>query len=321
MNLRLTTAGRALLADGTNTGTAAVALTHLALGSGSAAAGAANDAKTALITERDRSALGGAAEVAGQIAFRADFSPSASYSITEAGLFGRVGASGAVTLIAYWTAGGDALAAAVSGAALTVGGVLEVQAAAADVTVTIATTVQFGDPALAARVTAVEGVATTATTKNTAQDTLLAGLRTDLAAMQAAAITTANIGEHLMTAELKVGVSAADDEDDNHQDATYWSAGGPVSGVSVSSSGGITFGPGVYRVTGYESSVSSRPRNGFNGFLIYDSGSVGGSRYRIRIDDLISVATGASATKRGHDSDLGSYHAVLFIRRVGDAPA
>ena len=309
MNLRLTTAGRALLADGTNTGTAAVALTHLALGSGSAAAGAANDAKTALITERDRSALGGAAEVAGQIAFRADFSPSASYSITEAGLFGRVGASGAVTMIAYWTAGGDALAAAVSGAALTVGGVLEVQAAAADVSVTIATTVQFGDPALALRVTAVE-------TKNTGQDTLLAGLRTDLAAMQAAAITTANIKEHILTQEIKVVVASSNDAQGNPQAATHRAAGGPVAGVSVSSSAGVTFGPGLYRVTGFANDPTVIHQLGFSAVKVLEAPHPEKDSYLV--DDLVSVATGASRTSVGTP---GVYTVVLFIRRIGDAPA
>ena len=305
MNLRLTTAGRALLADGTNTGTAAVALTHLALGSGSAAAGAANDAKTALITERDRSALGGAAEVAGQIAFRADFSPAASYSITEAGLFGRVGASGAVTMIAYWTAGGDALAAAVSGAALTVGGVLEVQAAAADVTVTIATTVQFGDPALALRVTAVEG-------RNTAQDTLLAGLRTDLAALQAAAITAATIERYTMPAEIEVRMTRA------RGDATWTLAteGLAVDGVTVTTGadGYITFGPGTYRVTGRNIGTSGMD----TGFAEWDASTV---------DDLIAVAAGGSQVVRPTprnptDAQISLIgNAVVFIRRIGDAPA
>ncbi len=144
--MRLTRAGRGLLADAENAGTAAVRLTALALGAGSAAAGAGNDARTALRDERDRAAVTGAAgkQADGRIAVRADCTPTATYSVTEAGLLGRVGGSGAETLVAYWTDGGRALAVAAQGAALTVAGVLDVQAAAADIAVDVSASVTLG---------------------------------------------------------------------------------------------------------------------------------------------------------------------------------
>ncbi len=49
--------------------------------------------------------VGGATGVNGQIAFRADFSPSANCSVTGVGLFGRAGASGRETLMAHPTDG------------------------------------------------------------------------------------------------------------------------------------------------------------------------------------------------------------------------
>ena len=313
MDLRLTTAGRALLADSANTGLSAVRLTHLALGSGSAAAGSANDGRTALRTERDRVAVSGVTSVAGRVAYRGDFSPSVTYSVTEAGLFGRVGASGAVTLLAYWTAGGTVLASAIAGTALTVAGVLEVQSAAADVTVTVTTTVQLGDPALTARVTAVE---------------------TDLAALQAAAITAATIERYTMPAEIEVRMSTANGE-------TAWtlaSEGLAVSGVTVTdgANGYITFGPGVYRITGRDDSDSGVRNDAHgldpqtstfgagaisvSGFEEYGSSSIGDNI----IDDIVVVAAGASKVVRPAPRVVQSVHigiVAVFIRRIGDAPA
>ena len=292
MDLRLTTAGRALLADSANTGLSAVRLTHLALGSGSAAAGSANDGRTALRTERDRVAVSGVTSVAGRVAYRGDFSPAATYSVTEAGLFGRVGSSGAVTLLAYWTAGGTVLASAIAGTALTVAGVLEVQSAAADVTVTVATTVQLGDPSLAARVTAVE---------------------TDLAALQAAAITAATIERYTMPAEIEVYMTSPH----GVLPWTISSEGLAVSGVTVADgvNGSITFGPGTYRITGYMSGTNTPLLVDFSSFSVLT-----GVR---RVDDLIAVAAGTthvvSPRPQSSVGDTGSGR--VFIRRIGDAPA
>lgn len=278
--LRLTTAGRALIADGANTGLSAVRLTHLAVGSGHAAGGAGNDARTALRNERNRAAVSGAADAAGQVAYRADFAPTETYSVTEAGLFGRVGLSGAVTLLAYWTDGGTALAAAVPGAALTIAGVLEVQAAAADVTVTVSTALTLGDPALAARVASAEAAVsrlndghtaqgaagaalglrmTTAETgiaqnaaKDLAQDGLLAGLRrdadalrTDLTALQAAALTAATVGRHIDVEDV-MAVKWL------HQSTpTISGVVGAVRGVTASRAAGtVAFAAGTYWIEG-----------------------------------------------------------------------
>ena len=237
-DFRLTAAGRAMIADGTNTGTAAVSLTRLALGSGSAAAGAANDGKTALITQRDAVAVVGAVDAAGQVAYRADFRPAASYSITEAGLFGRVGAAGVEKMIAYWTDGGTALAAAISGAALTVTGVLAVQSAAADVTVTVSTAITLGDPAQAAAVSA-------NTTGRAANRRLIDALRTDLTALQAAALTAATVGRHIDVNDV-MAVQWL------HRSApTISGVVGAVRGVTASREAGtVAFAAGTYWIEG-----------------------------------------------------------------------
>lgn len=290
--LRLTAAGRALIADGANTGAAAVRLTHLALGSGQGAEGAANDGRAALRNERSRAAVSGAAAAAGQIAYRADFTPAETYSVTEAGLFGRVGASGGLTLLAYWTDNGAALAAAVPGAALTVAGVLEIQAAEADVTVSVATTVNLGDPAQAARIAAAEAAlirlggqqtdhgnalaalrlrTSTAetkiarsTAKDAAQDGLLAGLRsdlsalrTDLTALETAALTADTIGRYLAVDVMAVPFSYSDPE----EGSVNYNLSAPIGalrGVTVNRAAAtVAFAAGTYWIEGEVDSPES----------------------------------------------------------------
>ena len=147
MNLRWTNAGRAALADAANVGTAALRLTHFAIGDMHGPGGAADDGRAALRGERHRAAVTGTAAADDRIAFRADFTPDASYSITEAGVFGTVGdPAGPLTLYLYWTDGGTAAGQAADGTALTVAAVIEFQAAAADVAVTVGGTITFGRP-------------------------------------------------------------------------------------------------------------------------------------------------------------------------------
>ena len=147
MNLRWTNAGRAALADAANVGTAALRLTHFAIGDMHGPGGAADDGRAALRGERHRAAVTGTAAADDRIAFRADFTPDASYSITEAGVFGTVGdPAGPLTLYLYWTDGGTAAGQAADGTALAVAAVIEFQAAAADVAVTVGGTIEFGQP-------------------------------------------------------------------------------------------------------------------------------------------------------------------------------
>ena len=145
MNLRWTNAGRAALASAAHVGTAAVKLTHLALGDDSGPGGAADDARAALRNERHRAAIAGTEAAAGRIAFRADFAPDASYSITEVGVFGTVGdPPGATQLLLHWTDGGTEAGKAASGTALAIAAVIEFQDAAAEVTVTVGGNIVFG---------------------------------------------------------------------------------------------------------------------------------------------------------------------------------
>ena len=150
MNLRWTDAGRAALAAAEHAGVAAVRLTHFAIGDGSGAGGEADDARTTLRNERHRAAIAGTPATAGRIALRADLVPDASYSITEAGIFGTAGdPPSASQLLLYWTDSGAAAGAAASGTNLALPAVIEFQNAAAEVAVTVGGNIVFGatDPA------------------------------------------------------------------------------------------------------------------------------------------------------------------------------
>ena len=147
MNLRWTDAGRAALADAANVGTAALRLTHFALGDAHGPGGEADDGRTALRSERHRAATAGTPATDGRIALRADFAPDASYGITEAGVFGRAGdPAGPLELYLYWSDGGTLAGQAADGTALAIGAVVEFQAAAADVAVTVGGNIEFGQP-------------------------------------------------------------------------------------------------------------------------------------------------------------------------------
>ena len=155
-NLRITDLGRAALADGQNLGTEAIRLTKMVIGSGQGPGGAADDGRAALRNQRNVVALLGTAPVEGRIGVRAEFNPSQTYDVTEAGILGRVG-SGAEELYAYWTDGGTVLASTLPNTRLVIAGVLEIAPAAAQVDVDIDVSVSLGDPGLIATVTAQGG--------------------------------------------------------------------------------------------------------------------------------------------------------------------
>ena len=139
--LRVTTAGRAALADPNNVGVQAVRITRVLVGSGSGPGGAADDSRTTLRTQRDAAAAGGAVQVAARIAVRADVVGTAAYAVTEAGLEAAVGA-GAAFLFAYWTNGGEVYAAVADGVAVLVVAAIDiVSGTPADLTVAIDPTV------------------------------------------------------------------------------------------------------------------------------------------------------------------------------------
>ena len=148
MNLRWTDAGRAALASAAHVGVAAVKLTHLAIGDGQGAGGAADDNRTALRSERHRAALSGAAAI-DKIAARADFNLDATYGITEAGVFGTAGSPETPELYLYWSDSGTEAGKAAKGTALAIAAVIEFPGTPADVTVTVGGTIKFGnvDPA------------------------------------------------------------------------------------------------------------------------------------------------------------------------------
>ena len=134
--LRFTAAGAALLADQQNRGIRPVRFLRLETGSGSGPGGAADDGRTTLRTPRDAGGLLAAPPAAGRISVVARIAASGAYRVTEVGLWGRVGDDGPETLVAYWTDGGRAIAAAAeAGAVIDLGGAIDLQASAADVQV------------------------------------------------------------------------------------------------------------------------------------------------------------------------------------------
>ena len=145
--LTLTAVGAGAIADGANTGLAGVTFTRLALGSGTGTGD--QSARTALDTQRDVVAVTGSASSEARIALRADYMPTESYAVTEVGLLARVGADGQEFLCAYWIAAStaNAAAAAAPNTTLTIAGVVEVVAAAADINVALATNIAIGVPA------------------------------------------------------------------------------------------------------------------------------------------------------------------------------
>ena len=144
--LVLTAAGRAAVADNANVGMNAIQLRQIAIGSGLRPMGADDDARAALRNSRDVNAVAGSDATPGHIAFRADFNPSGNYSVTEVGLFARIGDAGAQFLFAYWAVedAADAVAAALTGTALVVAGVIAIQSSEADIDITPAVNVSVG---------------------------------------------------------------------------------------------------------------------------------------------------------------------------------
>ena len=143
-NLRLTNAGRAAIVDADNNGINAIRITKLALGAGSGDGGAADDGRTTLRDQRDIVAVTGAANVAGQLAVRAELNSANAYPATEIGLFAQIGAGGAEFLLAYWTDDGAVFINKPANLRTIVATAIVIQRSAADLTVNVAADVSVG---------------------------------------------------------------------------------------------------------------------------------------------------------------------------------
>ncbi|MCY4121647.1 MAG: hypothetical protein OXG72_12085, partial [Acidobacteria bacterium] len=141
MNLILTDAGRAAVADGTNQGTQQVNVVEMAIGDARAPMDADDSVRVALRNERVRAAAGGTTIVDDRFAFRATFMDTdPAWDVMEVGLFARIGGAGAKFLFAYFNVGpapADAVARISPGASLELAGVVQVVASPADVAATI----------------------------------------------------------------------------------------------------------------------------------------------------------------------------------------
>lgn len=154
--IRLTDAGRAAMADGTNRQLNAIQVRSMKIGDGHGPGGAGDDARTTLRSEQASGALTGTTPVSGRLAVRANFLPGADFVVSEAGLVARIGDTGAEFLFAYWTVATDtnAVAHASTGTTLILAVVIDVTSSPAEVNVTISPSIVFGPVAF----TALQGV-------------------------------------------------------------------------------------------------------------------------------------------------------------------
>ena len=125
MELRVTAAGRAALADTDDVGVRQVSITHVRLGAGVGPGGADDDARQALRSPRDSAGARAATAAPARIAVRGDVLASSAYTVTEVGIDAAVD-GGAPFLFAYWTGGGAVLAAAAPGVTVLVVATLDV---------------------------------------------------------------------------------------------------------------------------------------------------------------------------------------------------
>lgn len=185
--LALTAAGRAAIADADHVGTEAVTLTHLAFGDGLRPAGADDDARAALRSERDRIAVAGREAADGHVAVVADWTPARAYALSEIGLVATV--DGATVLLAYGAveSAADAVAHTAVGTRIVVALDVAVTSSAADLSVTLSPNVQF--TAVPAATTAVAGISRRATGAE-AQAAAEASAEADRAALERAAHLT-----------------------------------------------------------------------------------------------------------------------------------
>ena len=147
--LVLTDRARTELADGARRGLGAVTLTRLAIGSGLNVGGRPGDtARTALRSQQDVQPVTGSTAIAGRIAYRADYIPTADYAVTEIGLFARAGQAGAEWLFGYHAVAeaSSAYARTTTGLLLVLAGVVEIARSAAEITVTPSLDIRIGDP-------------------------------------------------------------------------------------------------------------------------------------------------------------------------------
>ena len=144
--LRITTAGAAALASDDNVVgvNGPVTVTAIVLGDGQGPGGAADDARTALRSRRERPAVDGRHDSAsGTVAVQVRATGPLAYDVTEMGVLATIGA-GQEFLLAYWSNAGAVWFSRVANDPHLIGSLLRVGATAADIAVTISPQVAFG---------------------------------------------------------------------------------------------------------------------------------------------------------------------------------
>ena len=146
--LRLTDAGRTAVMDGQNRALNNVQLRKMVIGDGTGPGGDGDDSRAALRSLKQTEGLVGTTLQAGRLAVRGEFTAAEVFSVTEVGIVARIGDAGAEFLLAFWTVpqASDALANTAVGVKLIIAGVLDLVAAAAEVSVTLSPTITFTGP-------------------------------------------------------------------------------------------------------------------------------------------------------------------------------
>lgn len=135
--VRLTDAGRAALADGSNRALRAIEIQSIEIGSSAGPGGAADDARTALRARIATLPATGVTTVPGRVIVTGEYRPSALVAVREVGLIARIGSAGSDFLLGFWTHPTTIVGRPEPGTVLSIAITLDIASASAAVTVTV----------------------------------------------------------------------------------------------------------------------------------------------------------------------------------------
>ena len=135
--VRLTNAGRAALADGSNRALRAIEIRSIEIGSSAGPGGAADDARTALRARIATLPATGVTTVPGRVIVTGEYRPTALVTVREVGLIARIGSAGPDFLLGFWAHPTTIVARPEPGTVLSIAITLDIARAAAAATVTV----------------------------------------------------------------------------------------------------------------------------------------------------------------------------------------